>query len=149
MQFRSKMPHGYLALLMPPVRQLAAMDRVRHEQIIGQAREALGEARFNAVFARGQVTALQEAYAEAMAALATAASSTVDEDLSPAAALGLTPRELEVLRLLADGMSDREIAAALFLSPRTVGWHVNHLLTKLDVPSRAAAAAMAIRRGLL
>jgi DNA-binding CsgD family transcriptional regulator len=61
----------------------------------------------------------------------------------------LTPRELEVLRLLADGMSDREIAAALFLSPRTVGWRVNHLLTKLDVPSRAAAAAMAIRRGLL
>jgi predicted ATPase/DNA-binding CsgD family transcriptional regulator len=61
---------------------------------------------------------------------------------------GLTPRELEVLRLLADGMSDREIATALFLSPRTVGWHVNHLLTKLDVPSRTAAAAVAIRRGL-
>jgi DNA-binding CsgD family transcriptional regulator len=50
---------------------------------------------------------------------------------------------------LADGLSDREIAAALFLSPRTVGWHVNHVLTKLSVPSRAAAAAMAIRRGLI
>jgi len=62
---------------------------------------------------------------------------------------GLTPRESDVLRLLAEGLSDREIAAALFLSPRTVGWHVTHLLAKLDVQSRAAAAAAAIRRGLV
>jgi len=63
--------------------------------------------------------------------------------------VGLTPREREVLALLAQGLSDREIATALFLSPRTVGWHVTHLLTKLDVQSRAAAAAAAIRRGLI
>jgi predicted ATPase/DNA-binding CsgD family transcriptional regulator len=92
--------------------------------------------------------------AAAAEALALAADLTAEGhvDALPAGSpdpFGLTPRELEVLRLLADGMSDREIAAALFLSPRTVGWHVNHLLTKLDVPSRAAAAAMAIRRGLL
>jgi DNA-binding NarL/FixJ family response regulator len=46
-----------------------------------------------------------------------------------------------VLRLLADGRSDREIAAALSISPKTVGLHVSHLLAKLGVPSRAAAVA--------
>lgn len=62
---------------------------------------------------------------------------------------GLTPREIEVLQLLVEGLSDREIAEALYLSPRTVGWHVNHILAKLDVPTRTAAAAAALRRGLV
>ncbi|MFN8660955.1 MAG: tetratricopeptide repeat protein [Thermomicrobiales bacterium] len=62
---------------------------------------------------------------------------------------GLTPREIEVLKLLVEGLSDREIAESLFLSPRTVGWHVNHVLTKLDAPSRTAAATAAVRRGLV
>ena len=57
-------------------------------------------------------------------------------------------REGEVLRLLAQGLTDREIAAALHLSPRTVGVHVTHLLAKLGVETRTAAAAAAWRRGL-
>jgi DNA-binding NarL/FixJ family response regulator len=60
----------------------------------------------------------------------------------------LTPREAEVLRLLAQGLSDREIAEGLFLSPRTVGGHVTKLLTKLDFDSRTAAAVYAVRHGL-
>ena len=59
----------------------------------------------------------------------------------PAVALGLTRRERDVLRLLADGRSDREIAAQLFISPKTVGLHVSHLMAKLGVASRAAAVA--------
>jgi DNA-binding CsgD family transcriptional regulator len=62
---------------------------------------------------------------------------------------GLTPRERDVLRLLVEGHSDPEIAAALFLAPRTVSWHVGHILAKLDVDSRTAAAAAAIRQGLV
>jgi DNA-binding NarL/FixJ family response regulator len=54
-----------------------------------------------------------------------------------------------VLRLLAEGRTDREIADALFVSPRTVGKHVTNLLAKLGVPSRAAAATHAVRRGLV
>ncbi len=54
-----------------------------------------------------------------------------------------------VLRLLAEGRTDREIAAAIFVSPRTVGKHVTNILAKLDVPSRAAAATHAVRRGLV
>ena len=62
---------------------------------------------------------------------------------------GLTARELEVLRHLAEGHSDREIAATLSLSHRTVGNHVSNILAKLDVPSRTAAATLAIRDGIV
>ncbi len=62
---------------------------------------------------------------------------------------GLTPRELEVLALLVDGLSDAAIASALVLSTKTVGHHVSAVLRKLDVPTRSRAAAEARRRGLL
>lgn len=58
---------------------------------------------------------------------------------------GLTQRERQVLLLLTRGQSDREIADALFISPRTVGGHVRNLLGKLGVESRTAAATWAIR----
>ena len=61
---------------------------------------------------------------------------------------GLTPRELEVLRLVAAGRSNREIAAELFLSERTVHRHVSNIFSKLDVSSRVAAAAFAYEHGL-
>lgn len=60
----------------------------------------------------------------------------------------LSPREREVLRLLAAGQTDQQIATALGVSYRTVTTHVGRLFTKLGVRSRAAAAAEAVRRGL-
>ena len=65
------------------------------------------------------------------------------------AVAGLTPRELEVLDLLADGLSDAAIAEALVLSPKTVGHHVSSVLRKLESPSRSRAVAAAQRRGIL
>jgi DNA-binding CsgD family transcriptional regulator len=62
---------------------------------------------------------------------------------------GLSQREIEVLQQVAQGLSDREIAARLVLSRHTVHRHVHSILTKLDLPSRAAAAAYAARHGLL
>ncbi|WP_433180523.1 helix-turn-helix transcriptional regulator [Actinoallomurus sp. CA-150999] len=59
--------------------------------------------------------------------------------------LGLTPREQEVLRLLAEGLSNREIAAKLFISAKTASVHVSNILTKLNVSSRTEAAATAHR----
>ena len=58
---------------------------------------------------------------------------------------GLTGRELEVLRLLAAGCGNREIAAELFISPRTASVHVSNILGKLRVASRGEAAASAYR----
>jgi DNA-binding NarL/FixJ family response regulator len=61
---------------------------------------------------------------------------------------GLTPRELEVLRLLMEGRSNRQIAETLFISGKTAGVHVTNLMAKLGVHSRLEAAAMARRLGL-
>ncbi len=60
-------------------------------------------------------------------------------------ALGLTPREAEVLTLVARGYTNREIAAALVISTKTAGVHVSHILEKLDAPNRREAAAIAHR----
>lgn len=62
---------------------------------------------------------------------------------------GLTARELEVLQLLAQGMSNNEIGSSLFISPKTVSVHVSRILTKLGVTSRAKATAIAYEDGIL
>ena len=62
---------------------------------------------------------------------------------------GLSPRELDVLRLLVDGRTDREIAESLFISPRTASKHVGGILIKLDVTSRGEAAVHAVRNALV
>jgi HD-GYP domain-containing protein (c-di-GMP phosphodiesterase class II) len=62
---------------------------------------------------------------------------------------GLTPREVEVLRLLARGLSNKEIAQRLSISPKTVGNHAEHIYAKVDAQSRAAAAFFAMQQGLL
>ena len=61
----------------------------------------------------------------------------------------LTARELDVLTLMTAGFSNTEIGTFLVASPRTVSTHVEHILAKLDQPSRTGAAAMAVERGLL
>src|SRR2546421_3079774 len=63
--------------------------------------------------------------------------------------LNLTRREQEVLRLVAEGHTDREVAEILVISPRTVNRHLSNVFVKLDVPGRAAAVAYAIRQGLV
>lgn len=67
----------------------------------------------------------------------------------PMAALGLTVRESDVLRLVAEGLTNQEIGAALFISPKTASVHVTNILRKLDVPNRGQAAAVAHRLGML
>jgi ATP/maltotriose-dependent transcriptional regulator MalT len=67
----------------------------------------------------------------------------------PVDPFGLTPREREVLALVADGRSNPQIAQALFISPKTAGIHVSNILAKLGVASRGEAAAIAHRGGLV
>jgi DNA-binding NarL/FixJ family response regulator len=68
-----------------------------------------------------------------------------DRDSHPA----LTPREVEVLELIAQGGRNKEIAETLGISPETVKMHVSNVLTKLDVPDRSAAIVVAVRRGIV
>ncbi len=62
---------------------------------------------------------------------------------------GLTPREMEVLKLIAEGKTSREIATELVISPKTVDRHRENLMSKLDLHSRVALVKYAIQRGLL
>jgi DNA-binding NarL/FixJ family response regulator len=66
----------------------------------------------------------------------------------PAEELGLTPREREVLALVADGRTNRQIAEALFISDKTASVHVSNILTKLKAGNRGEAGALAHRLGL-
>jgi non-specific serine/threonine protein kinase len=123
--------------------------RVRLERTAAAARSALGEPEFAAAWAAGCLLTIEEATAEASAALAELkVPKPRDESGSAAARAGLTSRERDVLRQVAAGWSNRQIADILNLSERTVENHVLHILTKLDVPSRTAAAGYAIRNGL-
>ncbi|WP_253209253.1 helix-turn-helix domain-containing protein, partial [Streptomyces niphimycinicus] len=67
----------------------------------------------------------------------------------PAEELGLTPRERDVLRLVAAGRSNRQIAEELFISPKTASVHVSNILAKLGVSGRGEAAAVAHRLRLV
>jgi DNA-binding NarL/FixJ family response regulator len=116
------------------------MTQAALEPAVTAARAALGEAAFAASWAAGRALRPEQAWAEALAPFA-----------SPAVAPGglLTPRETEILRLLATGETDPAIAAALFISVRTVEHHVAHILAKLGVRTRTAAVAAAIAAGLV
>ena len=80
---------------------------------------------------------------------ATAVPPAPTTDLPPTEGHDLTRRETEILTLVASGLSDRDIAERLVLSPHTVHRHVANVRTKLGLPTRAAAVAAAARRGLL
>jgi DNA-binding NarL/FixJ family response regulator len=67
----------------------------------------------------------------------------------PKQASGLTRREQQILQLLAQGQAQAEIASELVISAKTVGTHIEHILAKLDVRSRAQAVALAYREDLL
>jgi DNA-binding NarL/FixJ family response regulator len=69
--------------------------------------------------------------------------------VEPGVVGGLTPRELEVLRLVAEGRTNRQIGAALYISDKTASVHVSNLMAKLGAASRTEAAALAYREGLL
>jgi DNA-binding NarL/FixJ family response regulator len=119
----------------------------RHEQALITARSAVGDESFAALWAAGATLSLEEAIAEIRAlADQVSASTFADRKVRPVA---LTGREREVLRLLADGLGDKAIAAALGISRRTASQHVAAILTKLGADTRTAAVSHALRHGLL
>jgi ATP/maltotriose-dependent transcriptional regulator MalT len=96
--------------------------------------------------AAGELAVARRAFAELGAAPAV---DDLDGLLARPRPGGLTEREVEVLRLVAEGRSNHDIARALVLSPKTVERHLSNIFTKLDVPSRTAAAAYAHEHGLM
>jgi non-specific serine/threonine protein kinase len=120
-----------------------------------EVRTRIGVADFDALWHEGQELDSPGAIAVVFDAMGRATGrSTVagsKEQVEPASSddYGLTPREQEVLQLLAEGLSNAQIGDRLFISPRTVGVHVANVLSKLNVENRSAAAALAIKRGIV
>ena len=133
-------------VLEPLEARLADLDRQR-------LRAAMGAEAFEAEYAGGRTLdmahvaddALQRMHAERMGALV----NKPDVARSGEAVSVLTPRELDVLKLVTQGLSNTDIAQRLFLSEHTVHRHLANILRKLGLSSRAAAAAWGVRTGVV
>jgi DNA-binding CsgD family transcriptional regulator len=136
------------AVPLPPV------DRTTYEQAVHAARAQLGAPAFATAWQEGRTMTPGQAFAAQgrvisppptqVGSLPTSPSKT-----SPVSPAGLTTREVEVLRLLAQGMTNPQIAKRLILSSHTVHAHVRSIYTKLDVNSRSSVTRYAIEQHLL
>jgi predicted ATPase/DNA-binding CsgD family transcriptional regulator len=127
--------------LEPLEARLADLDRQR-------LRAAMGTHAFDAEYAAGRTLDLTQVVA-ALGRKDAAAGPRRVAALPGETATALTPRELDVLKLVAQGLSNLDIARQLVLSEHTVHRHLANILRKLDLPSRAAAAAWGTRAGLI
>ncbi len=120
---------------------LSSADEAEYERYLALAREQLDDAAFASAWTEGKQMTIEQA-------LADAEKETLPPPAAPAPTAprdpnALTPRESEVLRLVAAGFSDKEIAAQLVISRRTVGAHLTAIYGKLGVNSRSAATRSA------
>jgi len=129
---------------LPPIEQAS------YEQSITTARTQLGEKAFATAWAKGRTMTPEQA-------LAVQEPAPVPEEHAlgpapiplakvPAYPAGLTAREVEVLRLVAQGLTDAQVAELLVISPRTVNWHLTSIYSKIQVSSRSAATRYAIEQ---
>jgi non-specific serine/threonine protein kinase len=120
-------------------------ERIAYDRAVLRMRDMVSEASVAVAWEDGRALPRDQVVARATDLLD---SLDAPEDTAPRD-FGLTSRERDVLRLLATGRTDREIAEALFVSPRTIQSHVAHIRMKLAVGSRPEAAALAIRYDLV
>jgi non-specific serine/threonine protein kinase len=125
-----------------PISRSTQRDYDRYVPVIQQQ---LSPSDWERAWTEGHAMSQAEAIDVALNGLAD--ESLVSPDPAPAHSV-LSPREMDVLRLLVEGKSDREIAADLFISHHTVMRHVSNILGKLGVESRTAAATYAVRHDL-
>ncbi len=131
-------------------------DRDRYAEQVEAARTSLGPNAFAAAWTVGRALSLDDALSEAVAVPASIAEKTppalsVKPVVLPSASElpdGLSSREVEVLRLLAAGLTNAQIGERLFISPRTVNAHLYRIYNKLDLASRSAAIRYVFDHGL-
>jgi predicted ATPase/DNA-binding CsgD family transcriptional regulator len=121
--------------------RLTPAERSLYEPHIAAARARANQDSWEMAWSEGRAMASDEAVEYAL--------RTEESPDSQKGKAVLTGRELEILRLVADGLTDPQVADRLYISPRTVGFHLRSIYRKLGVPSRAAAAREAARRSLI
>jgi predicted ATPase/class 3 adenylate cyclase/DNA-binding CsgD family transcriptional regulator len=127
---------------------------MQYEQSVATARAQLGEKDFDAAWAKGRSMTPEQALAAQgpvtlSQPLPTAPSTTPPAKPSITYPNGLTIREVEVLRLVAQGMTNEQVAEQLVVSPRTVSTHLTSIYNKLGVNSRSAATRFAVEHQLV
>jgi len=125
-----------------------------YEQAVAAARAQLGEQAFAAAWAEGRTMSLKQALTSQGPApvpipVPIEQPSPSPAKLAPPYPDDLTAREVEVLRLLAQGLTDAQIATHLVISPRTVNTHLTSIYGKIQVANRAAATRYAIEHHLI
>src|SRR6266567_2370158 len=134
---------------------LPPLDQTLFDRFIAAARTQLGEAVFAGEWAEGrdmtleQVLAAREPAAIPREVSPVPASTTTPASSVPLYPAGLTAREVEVLRLVAQGLTNAQIAEQLIISPYTVNAHMRSIYSKLDVTSRIAVMQYATRHHLI
>lgn len=126
---------------------LAPTDRIQFERDVEAARSALGEPAWQEAWKEGRALTMEEAIAEALREHGPAHSipAVKRPPGSDPASIPLSAREREVAVLIARGLSNRKIAAALTITEKTAANHVDHILTKLDLHSRTQIAVWALQ----
>jgi non-specific serine/threonine protein kinase len=125
------------------------MPRDERDTHLATARSAMGELAFHDAWAEGTAMAIDQAVAAAMSESETHRAELPRGRSSGGAASPLTRRQHEVALLVAQGLTNRQIADHLVITERTAGAHIEHILDKLSVGSRAQIAVWASERGLL
>ena len=146
-------PCGSVGAAAPPQRGLSGGAISQAARVLGcaDAYQAMREPRphrpaLSADEAEAEVRAGQLDGLAADAVLAAAGHRVRRRRLGP---VGLTTREVEVLRLLAQGLSNKEIAQRLVISRKTAGNHIEHIYAKIDANNRVSASLFAVQHGLL
>jgi len=131
---------------------LPPLERPDHEHAMATARTTLGAEAFTAAWAEGRTMTLEQLLStEGRAAPPIAAGqlSTTRIEPHPAYPGGLTAREVEVLRLVAQGLTDAQVAEKLVIARRTVNWYLTSIYNKIQVSSRSAATRYALEHRLV
>jgi predicted ATPase/DNA-binding NarL/FixJ family response regulator len=131
-----------------PCAALTFLSRPDHDAIVAELVAALSECELSAAWTAGRALSLDEAVAEALAVCAAVTAPVSGLPSDAACPGGLTARELEVLRLVAAGHANKQIATRLRLSLRTVETHLTNIYAKINARGRADAVAFALRRGI-
>ncbi|HEX6556060.1 MAG TPA: protein kinase [Ktedonobacteraceae bacterium] len=126
---------------------ISLAERADYERAVAAARAQLGEKAFAARWREGRTMTPEQAFAAQ--GEETVPSPTTTVTASPTYPAGLTVREVEVLQLVARGMTNTQIAHELVLSEKTVATHLTHIFNKTNSENRAAAVAFAMRQGLV
>ena len=118
--------------------------RALYERTLAAARSQLDEAAWTAAWAEGRAMATEQAVEYALEQ-----EAFLEQALPETYPAGLSAREVDVLRLIATGLTNAEVAGKLFLSSRTVDWHLSSIYRKLGLHSRTEATRFAAEHGLL